>query len=418
MDHLREFYLLGGLGPVVFGLMLLGAVRLSGQRASARKDVLQSALVITSWVAVIVGSLALIVMLFGVVVGAIALVVLAMAFNRRRRAEQDALVATLAVAASRLIPLVPAIEAFAMERRGVTASRAWRLARLLETGRSLPDALGEAGGLVSPEALVMIRVGQQAGALAPALRETAAFDAMDRAAWNQVMGRVTYLGFLLSFGIAVFWFMALKITPALAKIFDDFGAELPGLTQAVNAAGRMALNSGLVVLLAIVLVPLFVYLVLRYIGWIRWDLPGFGFLSRRLDSALILEALSLVARQAQPLPAAIEALAEQYPRRSVRKRLRRVAANVSAGTDWAESLSAGRLITADQQAVLQSAQRVGNLPWALREMADSSRRRAAYRAQVWVQFLFPLVILVYAAVVGLFVVSYLLPLARLIEVWL
>ena len=40
-------------------------------------------------------------------------------------------------------------------------------------------------------------------------------------------------------------------------------------------------------------------------------------------------------------------------------------------------------------AVLQAAQRVGNLPWAMQEMADSARRRFFYRLQGIIQTVFP-----------------------------
>jgi protein transport protein HofC len=73
------------------------------------------------------------------------------------------------------------------------------------------------------------------------------------------------------------------------------------------------------------------------------------------------------------------------------------------------------LIGQAEYSVLQAAQRVGNLPWALREMAAGSHRRLVYRLQAWLQILFPLVILVYGAVVGVFVVAYFAPLVALIE---
>ncbi len=93
-----------------------------------------------------------------------------------------------------------------------------------------------------------------------------------------------------------------------------------------------------------------------------------------------------------------------------------MALGVKAGESWALSLARnGRLGEADL-AVLLSAQRLGNLPWAMREMADSNRRRLVYRAQILLQFLFPMVILIYAALVLWFVTAYFLPLVKLIQV--
>jgi len=73
------------------------------------------------------------------------------------------------------------------------------------------------------------------------------------------------------------------------------------------------------------------------------------------------------------------------------------------------------LIKRAELAVLKSAQRVGNLPWALREMAASSRRRLAYRLQGVAQVLFVLVIVSFGLMIGTFYISYFLPLIRLIQ---
>jgi len=59
-------------------------------------------------------------------------------------------------------------------------------------------------------------------------------------------------------------------------------------------------------------------------------------------------------------------------------------------------------------ALLRTAQRAGNLDWALKEMAEANRRRLAYRLQVVGQLTFPPVIVAFGllvAVVGAAVLS-------------
>ena len=66
-------------------------------------------------------------------------------------------------------------------------------------------------------------------------------------------------------------------------------------------------------------------------------------------------------------------------------------------------------------AVLQAAQRVGNLPWAMQEMADSARRRFIYRLQAIVQAVFPAVVICFGLMVMFIVVALFLPLVTLIQ---
>jgi len=89
--------------------------------------------------------------------------------------------------------------------------------------------------------------------------------------------------------------------------------------------------------------------------------------------------------------------------------------DIKVGLDWSTSLARHGLLRQAEVAVFQSAGRAGNLGWALREMADSNRRRLNYRVYtLGVQVLFPLAVLTLGLVVMIYVVSYFLPLVHLI----
>ena len=73
------------------------------------------------------------------------------------------------------------------------------------------------------------------------------------------------------------------------------------------------------------------------------------------------------------------------------------------------------MIRRGELTLLEAAQRVGNLPWALRSIADNIERRALYRLHVTMQFFDPALTLAVGFVVGTFCVSMFLPLTELLE---
>ena len=89
--------------------------------------------------------------------------------------------------------------------------------------------------------------------------------------------------------------------------------------------------------------------------------------------------------------------------------------DIEAGHDWAESLCQREVIRRGDLAVLQAAQRVGNLPWAMQELADSARRRFMYKLQAIVQAVFPAVLICLGLTVMFIVVSLFWPLVTLIQ---
>lgn len=408
--------LLGGLAPLALGVAVFAALRLLSDPREPHSDSLHLAMSVTAWVLIIAGLLALLGAFAGPVGFVVGAVVITMAAHRARRTQQYALVSLLAATAERMMPLVPAIDAYAREYRGTMGRRAAVLADHLRAGVPLPDALDACRGAVPREAVPLIRTGYDSGALAAALREAAAMRHSGDTVWDQVLGRTAYLGLVLIMLVGVLTFIMLKIIPAMEKIFVDFGAELPAMTVvAVNLAYAFIHYWFLLFPLILPIMILAVDAILRYVGWTLWRVPGTGWMSRRLDTAAVLDGLSLVAARRYPMPAGMASLAKSFPVAAVRTKLWQVVQDLEAGADWAESLRRHGLICEVELAVIASAQRAGNLPWALRELADSNRRRWAYRALVWLQILFPVVILGIGLVVALYVIGCFLPLVALIQ---
>jgi len=409
--------LFNGVGPVLFGIAVLCAVRIVSQPGqSMTSDPVRLALTVTGWVLILAGLFNGMLMLIGVVLAPLGLIVLAAMLHRRRRAQRYALLWTLTVSAERLMPLEPALEAFAVEGRGVLGSRARRLANLLRAGWRLPDAVDYCAGLIPRDAALTIRVGQESGMLAESLREAVEYQADYDELWDQIASRIGYVLALLTFALGIVIFVMLIIVPQFQKIFADFGQQLPGITQLlIDASAAVAQAGVLFVLVLLAMAGIALLAVLRYMGWTAGALPIFDALGGRLHAAAILRNLALVAQQARPLPAGIATMAQRYPAPLIRRRLRHALDDVLAGRHWCESLAARRLITRADLAVLSAAERVGNLAWALREMADSSQRRLLYRVQAATRLLFPLVIVAFGLLEFLFVAGVFMPLITLIQ---
>lgn len=373
-------------------------------------------MVIAAWVLVVVGMALGLSLTLGIFSAIAAPTVLAMVVGKRRVGQRYLLLSTLVLATERRMPLAPALEAFASETGGPLSRRSLRLAALLRAGCPLPEAIERVPGVVPAEAVATISVGCETGAIDEAMREALDDYESYEPLWDQMSGKFLYFSFLLAFGMLISAFLMLKIVPEFQKIFLDFGVELPHLTQAINTVARFLSNSFLFVPIAIFLVglPCF-YLTARFVGWGGWEMFSGLPLVRRYHVAPTLNALALIADRGMPFPRGIKLLADTYPAWPVRRRLQGVLVDIEAGGDWAVSLRRRGLIKATELAVLQAAERLGNLPWALREMAASSRRRLVYRLHGLLQVLFVFVICGFGLLVGLFVVAYFLPLIILIQ---
>ena len=344
-------------------------------------------------------------------------------FARRRATNQDALLDILAIAAERGVPLGPAVEAFAEACGGGYRRWADTLARLLDSGVPLPDALNAVPRLLPPDARLLIRVGGNAGLLPGALRDASAARRSQGTARIDPLPRLSYLFVVLIAMQVISSFILYFIVPKFEFIFRDFNVSLPPVTIFVIRASHVIVQTPLLPVLLLLEFVLLVHLPFAYFGWSGGYLPAidrfflspFDRLLVRRHSALILRALARGTEAGQPLTRVLGTLAEYHHSGWVRERVGRVLDDVRKGEDCWKSLRDRGLIRPADAAVLEAASRVGNLPWALRQTAESGERRLGYRLQLWLQLLFPAVMLAMGGLVGVLAAAFFLPLITLIR---
>jgi type II secretory pathway component PulF len=404
----------------------------------------------------------------------IGIVMLLMLVDRTRGAEHRGLIWALAIAAQRGIPLSEAARAYADETLGSTGTRAMALAEALERGEPLAMASRTARLRLGTAMRLAVKMGESLGLLGPAMRQQLDDSQQLDATLQNVMGRFGYLGLVVAFAIFVCTFVMLKIVPVMQRMFEEFGLKLPAMTRLVidiTSSGRLLIvplvivvivalvaSSGLIIafirqtidyvfpivghepralmllrqilrtILAlgllflfflffppIVLLAPFVPMVLYYAGWFPRNLPVIWRLFKRYDGALVMRGLALTVRRNVPLPQGVRLVAQSYPLSIVGQRLEAAAGRIEAGMSWPESLRLTGLIAPADIAVLSAGERVGNLHWALEEMADSALRRQIYSIQVALQILFPMALFAVGMMVFFFVTGFFLPIISLIQ---
>jgi protein transport protein HofC len=335
---------------------------------------------------------------------------------RRRSTRQDALLSVLAIAAEKGMPLSPAVMAFADSYRGRSYRQIVDLADELSGGTPVAEALERANKVVTRDAALLARVGEAAGMLPKALRIASASRSSHVPIWTVIAARLAYILMLLLAMQVITGFIMYFIIPKFEAIFSSFGEPLPRVTILAIDASHLAVKYGYVTFLFPLLeVVLLIALPLSFLTWGSYSVPIFDHVLGRRHTALVLRCLSLVVEGHKPVALGVATLAGHYPTYWIRRRLQGVESDVRQGVDWIQGLWRHGLIRAADAEVLESATAVGNLAWALSELAETTERRLATRFQAGVQVLFPLAVVMLGAVVFLMAVAYFLPLVQLIE---
>ncbi|MGB8852177.1 MAG: type II secretion system F family protein [Pirellulales bacterium] len=143
----------------------------------------------------------------------------------------------------------------------------------IEGGANLSEALSKSPKAFDRLYCNMIRAGEAGGALEVILRRLAEFMERSQSLKRKVKGAMVYPAVVVSVAVGILVFIMMKIVPQFKKIFDDFGSELPPMTQLLIDISNWVVNYWYL----IPAIPFGINLIIRAIkmipyGRFGWDL--------------------------------------------------------------------------------------------------------------------------------------------------
>jgi type II secretory pathway component PulF len=408
---------------IILGLGLRMAVRITyGARGAEPGDPIYVFLNTSAWVLLGLGLIPAVVSGTITFVGGILFLLAATTFVEvmihRRASQRRSMAKMLALQIERGQRLDSSILFAGQTMRGIAGRAADRLLTAISRGAPLVEAVAKHPRALPPEALAYVAAGQTVEAQAAALRELTKNDEGEMArAWRACVDRLSYMAFILIVMSAVLTFIMIKIVPEFQTIFYEFDMELPQLTLlAIRVSQWFANYAAAPIGLASTLFLVGALLVgVCYLCDIPVLRPWGDLLFRRRRLAHVLRILSVATQAREPLAEVLRRMSVVFPSAPIRNQLRSAVTAVRSGLDWREALQNARIITSSEQALLNSAERAGNLPWALRQIALRREKRAVYRLVAAVQVLFPIAILMFGGFVAFFVISLFIPLVKLVS---
>lgn len=312
---------------------------------------------------------------------------------RTTRAQRRALLRLILVASEEKLPLGPLVAAWAIDETGMQKLRLQRLARLLDSGTPLPDALEQVRDVLSDEEILAVRFGAQSGTLAASLREMLIPQESAPPLLSRWRKSAVYVCAVLLVAFVVVTFLQIKIVPEFEKIISEFDLTMPqSLRWAIEFANFSA-NYWFLFALGIIALCWLIFTSWPGRRLRRAILGRFFRPLRELRVADVFQQLSVVAESGRPIAGAVSTLARYHFDPTLRNQLLFVRNEIEQGADAWQSMGAAGLLKPPEVRVLAAADRVGNRPWALRQIAQLKLRQTTRRIARWSDLIAPLVII-------------------------
>ena len=177
----------------------------------------------------------------------------------------------------------------------------------IESGSSLSEALAKSPKVFDRLYVNMIKAGEAGGSLEVILRRLAEFKERTQSLKNMVIGAMIYPIMVVLFTIGILTFIMIRIIPEFKEMFEEFGIELPAMTQLlISISDRVVRLWFLFPLIPIALI-LFVTLACKFragrMGWHLYllKIPVIGKLVEKSNLARTTRTLGALVASGVPI---------------------------------------------------------------------------------------------------------------------
>jgi type II secretory pathway component PulF len=288
---------------------------------------------------------------------------------------------------------------------------AQRLSNCVRSGQPLSDALEEEGALFPPLVAQLVRTAEATGELGRAF--SAAAEHLERRATLkfQVLSALTYPAVVMLVAGGVFWFLALKIVPKLARFVAGRGGTLPATTQALLDVSAFLRTYGGPLALGAAALAACVLSAYRTRGGRRaldrgaLAVPVLGGVLEAAALGHLTRTLSLLLSSGLPLLQALEVLRHTMGNQTYVDGLEAAAEEVVRGASLADALDQPGVSPLTRQ-VVATGEEAGSLDVALDELARYYEQRLSQRLTTMARLVEPAILLVVGGMVGFVYLSF------------
>ena len=143
----------------------------------------------------------------------------------------------------------------------------------IESGATLSEAMSKSPRAFDRLYVNMIKAGEAGGALEAILKRLADFQERSQSLRRKVKGAMVYPAAVITFAVGILVFIMLKIVPQFIKIFRDFDAKLPPITEALINVSNLLGRWWMLIPIVPVSIWLFIKLVRKFsYGRMGWDM--------------------------------------------------------------------------------------------------------------------------------------------------
>jgi len=286
----------------------------------------------------------------------------------------------------------------------------------IKSGIAFSDAVEKHPKIFPTLFVNMIRAGEMTGSLDDTLERMATYFEKQHTLKNKIQSTLSYPIVLLVLIIGVVLFLMISIIPQFSSIYDQFGADLPAITQFVLNLSSIVQHFWWLFLFLIFIAIAVLMLIYRtnpsfqhLIHIIMLKMPIFGKLLQKALIARMTRTLSSLFSSAVPILDALDIVAKVVNNPVISKVVLDSRSSLESGGTLSEPLASHWVFPPLVHQMTAIGEQTGTLDYMLEKIADFYEDDVDRMVDTLRSLIEPIMIVALAFVVGFIVLSILVP---------
>lgn len=274
-----------------------------------------------------------------------------------------------------------------------------------------------ATGVFPDYLLHMVEIGDLSGNLEETFDSLAAHYEREENFSKNIRGALSYPLIMLGMLLAVLLVLILKVMPVFNQVFMELGVEMSGISLHILNLGDHLRQYAVVFLLLLLLLFGFIFYMFRSSDGKKlfYRLPVMKQLSHKIACARFASGLSMTLRSGLDTEGSFDLLLHLTDDPAFREKVSRIRSEIQEGTDFAEALQKSGIFSGMDIRLISLGFRTGSADTVLARIADRLFEEIDDSMQRIVGYLEPTLVAVLSVLVGLILLSVMLPLVGIMS---
>lgn len=290
----------------------------------------------------------------------------------------------------------------------------------MEESGSLAHAMEQSGAFPA-SAAAYVRTGEETGCLDEVMKGLSAFYAKEIQITDQIQSAVAYPLVMLGMMTAVIVILLVKVLPVFRQVFRQLGLEMSGISGALLGIGETLshYSTAFLVLLA-AMIGFILFLVLHPKGQelirkIVCRFPGMKEIPVNLDYSRLCQCISLGIRSGLSPEPCVELAGAVVTQTEIREKLTSIQKQLAEGYGFTEAITESGLFKAMELRLISLGFQAGASDEVMEKLAEQYEEKSTDSVSHIVSILEPTIVIVLSILVGLVLLSVMMPLLGLLS---